>query len=831
VTSPGFPVAVVGIGCRFPGASGPRDFWRLLMDGADVVTEVPATRTDHPQLFPPAPGRDKRYGGFLDDVAGFDALFFGISSREAERMDPQQRLLLEVAWEALEDAHMPPPSLAGSRTGVFVGQMGRDYWELQARHSEVDIQALTGSGLLSFASGRLSFVLDLRGPSVSVDTACSSSLTAVHLACQSLRGGDSDLALAGGVNVVLVPELGALYERVKMIATRGRCRFGDASADGFVRSEGAGVVLLRPLDQALADGDRIYAVIAGSAVNNDGRASGSLVTPSREGQEAVLRDALARAGVDPAAVGYVEAHGTGTRVGDAVELRALSAVLGVGRPPDSPCLVGSVKTNLGHSEGAAGIAGFIKTALSVYHGRIPGSLQLTDPNPALTEAGALRVPPGPEPWPPGTSAAGVASFGLSGTNVHVILTPPPRPATPPHRPPLPLLLPLSARSPAALRELADAYATLLDGLATADPADPADPAAADAAAAGPAAGAAAARICAAAARGRAHHRLRATAIADDGTGLATALRALSLDAPTRPTTAGPTTARLTTSRRTGPPRVVFVFPSAGDGPGRLADVPGFADVPSFAGVRDAGRALPAVGAGLDACDRAAGYEIARSSPEGPLMLWATQIALATYWQGIGVRPDAVIGCGYGEIAAAQVAGLITAATAARLVGSGPHTTEHVPVPPDAPAFRSALTGKVITGAELDAAHWAQAIGGQDPRADPAEAVVAEVGEARVVFLEIAATPTLSDRIRLALAECGAENASSLPAPVPAAQPGSDALVRLVIATTASLYEAGADIAWANYYPDRAATENIPTYPWQHKQVWFQTCDGRPGNLS
>jgi acyl transferase domain-containing protein len=789
VTSPGFPVAVVGIGCRFPGASGPRDFWRLLMDGADAVTEVPATRTDHPQLFPPAPGRDKRYGGFLDDVAGFDALFFGISSREAERMDPQQRLLLEVAWEALEDAHMPPPSLAGSRTGVFVGQMGRDYWELQARHSEVDIQALTGSGLLSFASGRLSFVLDLRGPSVSVDTACSSSLTAVHLACQSLRGGDSDLALAGGVNVVLVPELGALYERVKMIATRGRCRFGDASADGFVRSEGAGVVLLRPLDQALADGDRIYAVIAGSAINNDGRASGSLVTPSREGQEAVLRDALARAGVDPAAVGYVEAHGTGTRVGDAVELRALSAVLGVGRPPDSPCLVGSVKTNLGHSEGAAGIAGFIKTALSVYHGRIPGSLQLTDPNPALTEAGALRVPPGPEPWPPGTSAAGVASFGLSGTNVHVILTPAARPATPPHRPPLPLLLPLSARSPAALRELADAYAALLDGLA----ADPSDPAAA-------------ARICAAAARGRANHRLRATAIADDGTGLAAALRALPLDAPTRPTT----------SRRTGPPRVVFVFPSAEDGPGRFADVLGFADV------CDAGRTLPAVGAALDACDRAAGYEIARSSTEGPVMLWATQIALAAHWQGIGVRPDAVIGCGYGEIAAAQVAGLITAATAARLAGSGPHTTEHVPAPPDAPAFRSALTGKVITAAELDAAHWAQAIGGQDPRADPAEAVAAEVGDARVVFLEIAATPTLSDRMRLALAECGAENASSLPVPVPAAQPGSDALVRLVIATTASLYEAGADIAWANYYPDRAATENIPTYPWQHKQVWFQT---------
>jgi len=787
VTSPGFPVAVVGIGCRFPGARGPQDFWRLLMDGADVVTEVPAARTDHPQFFPAAPGRNKRYGGFLEDVAGFDALFFGVSSREADRMDPQQRLLLEVAWEALEDAHVPPPSLAGSRTGVFVGQMGRDYWELQARHSEVDIQALTGSGLLSFASGRLSFVLDLRGPSVSVDTACSSSLTAVHLACQSLRNGDSDTALAGGVNLVLIPELGALYERVRMIASHGRCRFGDASADGFVRSEGAGVVVLRPLGRALADGDRIYAVIAGSAINNDGRASGSLVTPSREGQEAVLRDALARAGVDPAAVGYVEAHGTGTRVGDAVELRALSAVLGAGRSPDRPCLVGSVKTNLGHSEGAAGIAGFIKTALSVYHRRIPGSLLVTDPNPALSQADAsLRVPPGPVPWPPGTSAAGVASFGLSGTNVHVVLTVAPRPVAPRHRPLLPLLLPLSARDPAALRELVGAYAGRLDG--------------ADAVHA--------ARVCAAAARGRAHHGLRATAIADDGAGLAAALRALPPDA-----VAGPAA-----PRPTRPPRVVFVFPSRSDVPGYRA----------MLGVR---RVLPAVRAALDACDKAAGYEIARSSPEGLVMLWAMQVALAAHWQASGVRPDAVIGCGPGEIAAAQVAGLITPGTAARLACSDPdhgladprYTAELVPASQDAPAFRSAITGKVMSGAELDAAHWAEALRGPGGQGDLADAVAAEVGPAHVVFLEIGATPMLSGQIRLALADSGAENAAALPGRGPGPdQPGSDALVRLVLATTASLYEAGADIAWANYYPHRAAAEQIPTYPWQRKHAWFPT---------
>ncbi|MWK34982.1 hypothetical protein GEV43_13665 [Actinomadura sp. J1-007] len=416
-------------------------------------------------------------------MSGFDAAFFGISPREAEHLDPQQRLLLEVAWEALEDARVPPTSLAGSRTGVFMGQMGRDYWELQSRHGDLDLHALTGGGLASFTSGRVNFALDLRGPSLTLDSACSSSLAAVHLACQSLWYGDSDAALAGGVNLVLLPELAGVYEQVGLMSSVGRCRFGDASADGFVRSEGVGVVLLKPLSAARADGDRVYAVVLGGAGNNDGAASGSLVAPAQEAQEALLRDALSTARVSPADVGYVEAHGTGTTTGDAVELNALARVFGDDRPGERPCLIGSVKTNIGHPEGAAGIAGFIKTALVLHHRLVPGNPLLDEPNPILTKPDIpLRLPTEPLPWPEGTPpVAGVTSFGLSGTNVHLVLTGVEEQEPPvPREPGLwPLLLPLSGRSPGAVTALAHAYADRLDG------AHPAD----------------AERVCAAAARG------------------------------------------------------------------------------------------------------------------------------------------------------------------------------------------------------------------------------------------------------------------------------------------------------------------------------------------
>ncbi len=331
---PAAPVAVIGIGCRFPGGvASAADFWRLLADGVDAITEIPPDRMDVARYFDPrpaTPGRImSRWGGYLGPLDGFDAEFFGLSPREAERLDPQQRLLLETAWEALDDAGQDRVRIDGSRTGVFVGQWISDFEaRLFADPEAVDFYMTTGSGRYA-ASGRISYAFGLRGPSLTLDTACSSSLAAVHLAVQSVRRGESELALAGGVNVILQPHITIAYSQSRMMAPDGRCKFGDARGDGYVRSEGAALVALKRLDRALADGDRIYAVIRGSAVNNDGRSSGSMGTPSRLGQAELLRSAYADAGVDAgASIGLVEAHGTGTRAGDPVELGALGAVLG-----------------------------------------------------------------------------------------------------------------------------------------------------------------------------------------------------------------------------------------------------------------------------------------------------------------------------------------------------------------------------------------------------------------------------------------------------------------------------------------------------------------------
>src|SRR5580704_5863596 len=372
-------VAIVGIGCRFPGgASDAESFWSLLSAGKDTITEIPRDRIDLDHYFdaaPATPGRMMtRWGGYLDRIDEFDADFFSISPREAERMDPQQRLLLETAWEALEDAGQDLKRIDHRSASVFVGQWISDFESrLFADPEIVDFHMTTGSGRYA-ASGRLSYLLGFRGPSLTVDTACSSSLAAIHLAVRSIREGESSLALAGGVNIILQPHISIAYSQSRMMAPDGRCKFGDASGDGYVRSEGAGLIVLKRLDQAVKDGDRIYAVIRGSATNNDGRSSGSMGTPSRLGQEELLRAAYKDAEVSPGEVGYVEAHGTGTRAGDPVELGALSAVLSEGRTPGRRAFVGSVKTNFGHTEGAAGIAGLIKAALCVHHGAVPASL-------------------------------------------------------------------------------------------------------------------------------------------------------------------------------------------------------------------------------------------------------------------------------------------------------------------------------------------------------------------------------------------------------------------------------------------------------------------------
>jgi amino acid adenylation domain-containing protein len=453
------PIAIVGIGCRFPGARGPEAFWRLLRDGVDAVGEVPAGRWER-DLFDPLPGQPgKLYttrGGFLDEVDTFDAGFFGISPNEADRMDPQQRVLLETTWEALEDAGIASSSLAGTETGVFVGISSSDYRARQFS-APVHLDHLAGTGnAASIAANRISYVLDLQGPSLTVDTACSSSLLSVHLASESLRRGECQVAVAGGVNLMLTPDLTVAFSQARMLSPDGRCKTFDAGADGYVRGEGCGIVVLKRLSDALRDGDRIAAVIKGSAVNQDGRTNG-LTAPNGVSQQRVLRSALTRAGVAPGAVHYIEAHGTGTALGDPIEMHAVCAVYGDARTTGAPMYVGSVKTNIGHLEAAAGIAALIKTSLALREATIPPNLHFTRWNPQINLGGAsVVVPTSATPWPSAEERqAAVSSFGFGGTNVHVILASAPavtatsrtREAT------VPLLL--SARTSMALVALAE----------------------------------------------------------------------------------------------------------------------------------------------------------------------------------------------------------------------------------------------------------------------------------------------------------------------------------------------------------------------------------------
>ncbi|MCI0394193.1 MAG: AMP-binding protein, partial [Chloroflexi bacterium] len=461
------PIAVIGLGCRFPGAPDPDAFWQLLHDGVDAIREVPPDRWDVDAFYAAKDGvrgkMNTRWGGFLDQIDHFDPRFFGIAPREASRMDPQQRLLLEVAWEALENAGLIPGDLAESATGVFVGISSYDYSRLQfSDPGQIDAYAGTGNAH-SIAANRLSYLLDLRGPSLAVDTACSSSLVAMHLAIQSLRNGESDLALAGGVNLLLAPELTITFSQARMMAADGRCKTFDARADGYVRGEGCGLVVLKRLSDALHDGDNVLAVLRGSAVNQDGRSNG-LTAPNGPAQQAVIRQALADAEADPAAISYIEAHGTGTPLGDPIEIQSLRAVLEDGRPDGQSCLVGSVKTNVGHLEAAAGVAGLIKVVLALQHGEIPPHLHFRELNPYISLDGSpLAIATGRCAWPAGATPrlAGVSSFGFGGTNAHIVVSdfqpqagggrPAPGLERPLH------LLALSARSDQALQALARRY--------------------------------------------------------------------------------------------------------------------------------------------------------------------------------------------------------------------------------------------------------------------------------------------------------------------------------------------------------------------------------------
>jgi acyl transferase domain-containing protein len=475
------PIAIVGTGCRFPKANNPEAFWQLLRNGVDAISPMPKERWDIDSFYDPDPEKpgkiNTRWGGFLEEVDRFDADFFGMSEEEAQHSDPQQRLFLEVAWEALENAAIAPTSLGGTQTGIFVGMCTVDYHRLLYKDYAC-IGPHSGTGTtFCVAANRLSYLLDLRGPSMAIDTACSSSLVTVHLACQSLRSGESDLCLAGGANLMLAPDSTISSSQTGMLSAKnGRCKTFDASADGYVRGEGCGVVVLKRLSDALRDGDKVLATIRGSAVNHNGL-SNSLSAPNGIAQQATIRQALRNAGVSASEVSYVDAHAVGTAIGDAIEFRALKTVFMEGREREHPCWIGSVKTNIGHLEAAAGISALIKVVLSLQHEEIAPHLHFEEINPyiALDDA-PIAIPTEVTKWERSEKSriAGVSAFGFGGTNAHIILEEAPMAKignSSTQKSDRQHLLALSAKNDVALRELARRYEDFLAARANVSLAD------------------------------------------------------------------------------------------------------------------------------------------------------------------------------------------------------------------------------------------------------------------------------------------------------------------------------------------------------------------------
>ena len=636
------PLAIVGMACRVPGGGDtPELLWELLRSGTDAVGEVPADRWSGDAWYdadPAAPGKSiTKCGGFMRRVDGFDAAYFGILPREAERMDPQQRLLLEVATEALEDAGLPRERLRGTRTGVFIASYHNDYAALQYQDLEdVDARSLTGT-LHSVLANRVSFLLDLRGPSISVDTACSSSLVATHLACQSLRSGECDVAVAGGVSVMVTPDLMVSLSKVGFMAPDGRCKTFDARADGFGRGEGCGVVVLKRLADAVADGDRVLAVVRGSAVNQDGHST-LLAAPNGLAQQALIAEALSNAQLDPGRVGFVETHGTGTALGDPIEVEAIAATVGRPAAGAGPCYLGAAKANLGHLEAAAGVIGLVKTVLVLRHEAIPKQVHFTRLNPHISLDGTrLAVPTALTPWPRAARprCAGVSSFGVGGTNAHVVVEEAPRLGPAEAAPDVCRILPLSAHGPEALRDLADAWIRFL-----------------------PEAAAGVADLCHTAAERRTHHDSRLAVVGRTREELRDRLAALREEgaiAAGRPAASAP--------------RIAFVF--SGQGPqwyamGRELQ----ADEPAFRSALAECDALLRPLAGWSLLEELAADE-GRSRLDQTVVaqpaLFALQVALAALWRSWGISPAAVVGHSVGEVAALHVAGVLTLPDAVRAV--------------------------------------------------------------------------------------------------------------------------------------------------------------------
>jgi acyl transferase domain-containing protein/NADPH:quinone reductase-like Zn-dependent oxidoreductase/NADP-dependent 3-hydroxy acid dehydrogenase YdfG/acyl carrier protein len=884
------------MGCRYPGASNVEELWRNLLAGRESIIPYPGGRfAELDNLYARVRNKPGRLltdrGGFLPDVTGFDSQFFEISPRESIYVDPQHRLLLEVAWEALENAGQIREAYENSATGVYIGLWTKEYENrLYESATDDDFYSVTGCGGAS-ASGRLSYTFGFQGPSLTIDTACSSSLVAVNMACESLWNGDVDMALAGGANLILGGEISELFTKAHMLSPEGSCKFADESANGFVRSEGAGIVVLKALARARADRDPIYAVIRGGAVNNDGRSSGFMVTPSREGQREMLKTAWKSAAIAPQDLRYIEMHGTGTSVGDPVEIEAVGAALSEAGV-QQPCPLGSIKTNIGHTETAAGVAGLMKVALSLQHGVVPPSLHFRVPNPRIAwERFPVRIATEPIDLSreTGLNLAGVSSFGLSGTNVHLVLeeTAQSKPAFQGHGP---YLLPISARSPEALDDLLRAH---LEQLRAAGPEYPIRD------------------VCYTASVRRTHHEYRVVIIADDLAQLEKNLAAASAREDSDGVIFG----------RAGAGQQSMVFVAPGQGSqwlGMAAEL--FQANPVFRKAFEECDAAIRTETGWSLVDRVIGAEAATQITQIDVIqpsLFAMSIALAAMWQSWGIAPDAVVGHSMGEVAAAYIAGVLDLKDAVAIIcrrsrlmktlstggsmatvelpmakvesllqsaenvsvaaSNGPHTTV---ISGDATAIESLL--RDLTAKEIYCRQIKVDVASHSAQVDPIlGALLASLGDirprpARIPMLstvtgKYAAASDASGEMEARMdAEYWVQNLRRSVLFAPAIQElcadGKDTFVELsphpillpsieasarqvqpralavpslrrekpavatMLAALGTLYVAGRKIDWQRFYPDDARCVTLPQYPFQRERCWPEPADGNRARL-